>query len=281
MTWIKICGITNVDDALTAVDAGADALGFVFYEKSPRKVDLQTTRKIVQALPKAIEKVGVFVNQDEDSICAAADEAGLTAVQLHGDSLNPHIADEILERRPDIKVVIAISMDQKKPEAGVVKWNPKAVHAFLVDAANTATYGGSGETFDWQASRPSVEAIARAGRVVVAGGLDPDNVGEAIRILKPWGVDVSSGVEASPGKKDPEKLRDFIKAARRHRRREPRKWEWEWQPQQKCRRRRGRTLPGALGFTAGAMSQKRSWPRWKNWSGITKKPSATAASSAV
>ena len=85
MTWIKICGITNVDDALKAVDAGANALGFVFYEKSPRRVDLQTTRKIIQALPQAIEKVGVFVNQDENSICAAADEAGLTAVQLHGD----------------------------------------------------------------------------------------------------------------------------------------------------------------------------------------------------
>lgn len=214
MTWIKICGITNVDDALRAVDAGANALGFVFYEKSPRRVNLQTTRKIIQALPQAIEKVGVFVNQDANSICAAADEAGLTAVQVHGDNLKPHMADQILERRPDLKIMVAISMDQKKPEADAVKWNQRTVHAFLVDAANTATYGGSGETFDWQASRPSVEAIARAGRVVVAGGLDPDNVGEAIHILKPWGVDVSSGVEAGPGKKDPEKLRDFIKAAR-------------------------------------------------------------------
>src|SRR5215467_10505193 len=98
MTWIKICGITNLDDALAAVDAGADALGFVFYEKSPRKVDPVQVKQITQQLPAAVEKVGVFVNQTEDVICRIAEQAGLTAVQMHGDNEDPHVGDLVAER---------------------------------------------------------------------------------------------------------------------------------------------------------------------------------------
>jgi phosphoribosylanthranilate isomerase len=214
MTWTKICGITNLEDALNAVDAGADAVGFVFYEKSPRKVDPETTRRIARELPETIEKVGVFVNQTEDSVCAVADEASLTAVQLHGDDMDPHVADLIAERRPHLKIVAGISMHHPRPESWAMMWRPDVVHAFLVDAGSSSKYGGTGHTFDWQRSQQSVEVIARLGRVVVAGGLHPGNVTEAIRILKPWGVDVASGVEATPGKKDPRKVRSFVDAVR-------------------------------------------------------------------
>ena len=214
MTWVKICGTTNLEDALTAVAAGADALGFVFYEKSPRKIDPETARSIVRGLPATVEKVGVFVNQFEEAICELADHTGLTAVQLHGDREDPHVADLIVKRRPELKVVVGISMHQVNPEGWAMMWSPDAVHAFLVDAGDKSKYGGTGKVFDWQANRPRVEVIARLGRVVVAGGLNPENVSEAISILKPWGVDVASGVETSPGKKDPEKVRAFIAAVR-------------------------------------------------------------------
>lgn len=214
MTWVKICGITNVEDALTAVEAGADALGFVFYEKSPRSVGSKAVRGIVEQLPPTVERVGVFVNQFEDSICNVADEAGLTAVQLHGDNEDPYVADLIAKHRPQLKIVVGISMRHPKPEGWAMMWNPEVVHAFLVDSGGSSKHGGTGERFDWQMGRTRIEVIASLGRVVVAGGLTPTNLAEAIRILKPWGVDVSSGVEAKPGKKDPAKVQAFVAAVR-------------------------------------------------------------------
>jgi phosphoribosylanthranilate isomerase len=214
MTWIKICGITNLEDAKIAIDAGADALGFIFYEKSPRKIDPETAGRIAEDLPATIERFGVFVNQTEELICALADQARLTAVQLHGDNEDPHVADLMAQRRPDLKIMVGISMLHPKPESWAMMWRPDLVHAFLVDSGSTSNYGGTGKTFDWRASQPDVEVIARLGRVVVAGGLNPANVPDAIRILRPWGVDVASGVEARPGKKDPGKVRDFVRAAR-------------------------------------------------------------------
>jgi phosphoribosylanthranilate isomerase len=214
MTWVKICGITNVEDALTAVNSGADALGFVFYEKSPRSVGSKVVRGIVEQLPPTVERVGVFVNQFEDSICNVADEAGLTAVQLHGDNEDPYVADLVAKRRPQLKILVGISMRQPKPEGWAMMWNPDVVHAFLVDSADSSKHGGTGERFDWQMGRRRIEVIASLGRVVAAGGLTPTNVAEAIRILKPWGVDVSSGVEAKPGKKDPAKVQAFVAAVR-------------------------------------------------------------------
>jgi phosphoribosylanthranilate isomerase len=214
MTWIKICGITNLEDALTAVDAGANALGFIFYEKSPRRVDPETARRVVGELPGTVEKVGVFVNQTEDSIGAVADEVGLTAVQLHGDDMDPHVADLIVKQRPHLKIIVGISMHHPKPEGWAMMWSPDSIHAFLVDSGMSSNYGGTGRAFDWQTSQPSIGTIARLGRVIVAGGLNPGNVAEAIRILKPWGVDVASGVEAAPGKKNPHKVRAFVGAIR-------------------------------------------------------------------
>ncbi|HVO82582.1 MAG TPA: phosphoribosylanthranilate isomerase [Terriglobales bacterium] len=209
MTWIKICGITNLEDALTAVEAGADALGFVFYERSPRRVDPETVGEIVRQLPQRVEKVGVFVNRYEDAICEFAEKAGLTMVQFHGDREDPHAADLLVRRRPEIKVLVAVSMLDPVPEASAMMWDPDSVHAYLAD-----TGGGTGKAFDWEKCRKSIEVIKSLSRVVVAGGLDSANVERPLRILQPWGVDVSSGVESQPGKKDPQKVRAFVAAVR-------------------------------------------------------------------
>src|ERR1051326_2097347 len=214
MTWVKICGITNLEDAMTAVKAGADALGFVFYDKSPRRVSVDAAKQIIAQLPEQVENVGVFVNQFEGPICATADEAGLTAVQLHGTNEDSRTADLIRKNRKDLRILVGISMQQSSPEGSAVMWARDAIHAFLVDTGNSTMPGGTGKSFDWQAQEPNVSAIARLGRVVVAGGLLPTNVAKAMRILKPWGVDVSTGVEARPGKKDPEKVRAFVEAVR-------------------------------------------------------------------
>jgi phosphoribosylanthranilate isomerase len=124
------------------------------------------------------------------------------------------VADLIATRRPDLKIVAAISMRQPRPESWAMMWSPDIVHAFLLDSGDSSKLGGTGERFDWQMTRPSVGVIASLGRVIVAGGLTSLNVAEAIHILKPWGVDVSSGVESKPGKKDPEKVRAFVAAVR-------------------------------------------------------------------
>jgi phosphoribosylanthranilate isomerase len=212
MTWVKICGMTNLEDALLAVDAGADAVGFVFYEKSPRCVSEETVREICSKLPESMEKIGVFVNEDEDSICTVADECGVTAIQMHGDNEDPHVADRVVELRPSLRVFPAISVRHVNPVGWASMWEPEIVQAFLVDSGTQSMLGGTGETFDWRASVVMLDEIRQFGQLVLAGGLKPENVAEAIGILRPWGVDVVSGVEARPGKKDPEKVRAFVRA---------------------------------------------------------------------
>jgi phosphoribosylanthranilate isomerase len=214
MTWVKICGTTNLEDALTAVDAGADAVGFVFYEKSPRNISVEAAREIVEKLPERVEKVGVFVNEVEATLCDVADRTGLTCIQMHGDNEDPHVADLVVAKRPKLKILAAISMLQARPDGSAMMWHPDVVHSFLLDSGDSSKHGGTGTIFDWSASLPVLGNIKKLGRVVTAGGLTPENVSEAIGILKPWGVDVVSGVEASPGKKDPEKVRAFVKAVR-------------------------------------------------------------------
>jgi phosphoribosylanthranilate isomerase len=214
MTWVKVCGMTNLEDALLAVDAGADAVGFVFYEKSSRCVTVETARQIVQELPKEIEKVGVFVNEAGDMLSEIAERAGLTAIQMHGDREDPHVADLVKARRPELKVLAAISMVHESPDGWAMRWRPDVVHAFLVDSGSGSKPGGTGKTFDWSKSGPVLEKIKALGNVVAAGGLTPENVSMALSVLKPWGVDVVSGVETRPGKKDPEKVRAFVRAVR-------------------------------------------------------------------
>jgi phosphoribosylanthranilate isomerase len=213
MTWIKICGMTNLEDALVAVDAGADAVGFVFYEKSPRCVSVETAREICEKLPGSVEKVGVFVGASPLT-ANVSEQAGLTVAQIYTHA-QPALTDEYLKSLP-CKVIPAISLGAVGENALCgfrVSSKPRTqVVAALIDSGNSGSPGGTGKPFDWHAM--SDLAHLAGVNLVVAGGLRPDNVGEAMRLFKPWGVDVVSGVEASPGKKDPEKVRAFVRAVR-------------------------------------------------------------------
>jgi phosphoribosylanthranilate isomerase len=214
MTWVKICGMTNLEDALLAVDAGADAVGFVFYEKSPRYVTVETAREVVEKLPESVEKVGVFVGATAESVEGIVTGAVLTVAQIYPDALN-RLDDEYLEKLSG-RVIPAISMSSVREDEikgfRVSNGMRDRVMAALVDSGNSERPGGTGKQFNWE--RLPAFANCMGLNVIVAGGLSPQNVGKAIEKMKPWGVDVVSGVEASPGKKDPEKVRAFVKAVR-------------------------------------------------------------------
>jgi phosphoribosylanthranilate isomerase len=167
MTWVKICGITNPEDARVAVEVGVDALGFVFYKNSPRHVDPETVRAIVAQLPKKLEKVGVFVNEDENTICGIADRAGITAVQVHGDREDPHVVDLVAAQRPDLRFFVAISMRHPNPAGWAMMWHPDIVQAFLLDSGSSSKLGGTGERFDWKESVSTSDEIKRIGRTVM------------------------------------------------------------------------------------------------------------------
>ncbi len=203
---IKICGITNATDALAAVEAGADALGFVFHRQSPRWVDAKVVKAIVSDLPPFVLPVGVFVDEDANVVRDLMDECGLALAQLHGDE--PASYCERLGR----PVVKAIRLKDRGSLLALAEFRGRAqVRGFVVDAFSEDAYGGTGQTADWNLAAEA----ANAARILLAGGLTPANVVEAIERVRPYGVDVSSGVEASPGKKDPEKVRAFICAVRR------------------------------------------------------------------
>ena len=237
MTWVKICGMTNLEDALVAVDAGADAVGFVFYEKSPRNVNVETAREIVEKLPENLEKVGVFVNAACSTWVDAMKKANLTAVQ-HYLPLEPDVESHqkamttgefakaakffvsfpmglLIEASADLDQLGA-DLKHFRDDAPGPRPVPDGVFdTFFFDSGDVKGPGGSGKTFDWAKAVHMAEEMKRDGlKLVVSGGLTAKNVGEAINILQPWGVDVASGVEASPGKKDPEKVRAFVRAVR-------------------------------------------------------------------
>ena len=202
MTKVKICGITGVDDALMAVEAGADALGFVFFEKSPRNVDPEQAQRIVAALPPFVQAVGLFVNAPIERVNAVARQCRLDVVQLHGEE-SPDYCDQV-ERR----VMKAFRVRGPESLEGLSDYR---VAGYLLDAYAPNAYGGTGERFDWDLAA----AAKRHGPIILAGGLTPDNVAQAVRQVQPYAVDVSSGVESSPGRKDPEKVRRFIEAVQR------------------------------------------------------------------
>jgi phosphoribosylanthranilate isomerase len=218
MTWIKICGITNLEDALFAVEAGADALGFVFYEKSPRKTNIEDTRAIIRDLPERVEKVGVFVEEDAERIRQIVLETGLTAVQLHGSRALESVWNDVrpaIESVGTSKLIPAIPGDSLKDRGVLINERAhESIFALLFDAQSNGTLGGTGTPFDWPGTRGMVQVISLRIPVIVAGGLTSLNVKKAIRLLQPFGVDVSSGVEAQPGKKDPEKIRAFVGSVR-------------------------------------------------------------------
>ncbi|MBI4402106.1 MAG: phosphoribosylanthranilate isomerase [Nitrospirae bacterium] len=202
---IKICGITNVEDALTAVAAGADALGFVFHKASPRCVDADTVRRIVASLPPFVLPVGVFVNEDMKVVRDLMDKCGLALAQLHGDETSAYC--EALSR----PVLRAIRLRNRGDFLAMAEYKGRAqVRGFVVDAFSEKAYGGTGTVADWALAAEA----ARASQILLAGGLTPENVSEAIQKVRPYGVDVSSGVEAHPGKKDHVKLQAFICAAK-------------------------------------------------------------------
>jgi phosphoribosylanthranilate isomerase len=206
--------MTNLEDALVAVEAGADAVGFVFYEKSPRCVSVETAGEIVAKLPSKVEKVGVFVNEPPERVSAMADDAGLTAVQFHGDEYRSperySVGGKIFFSLPVVEI-----LRDMRGQSGIfgLPRLPK-IAGILLDSGTQELRGGTGKTFAWGEAYPFVSVLKRLHPVVIAGGLTPSNVGWAAGFLKPWGVDVASGVEARPGKKDPEKVRAFVKAVR-------------------------------------------------------------------
>ena len=225
MTWVKICGMTNLEDALVAVDAGADAVGFVFHEKSSRNVTADAARKIVEQLPAKLEKVGVFVDADCDGMHDTVSSAGLTAVQLHGGrSLESACQDArpVTESLGVSKVIPMIPGSRLSEADGGVVINGsirEKIYALLVDSQVNGVGGGTGVPFDWNATKAMIQALGRSFPVIVAGGLTPSNAVDALRTFQPFGLDVVSGVEASPGKKDPEKVRAFVRAVREYDRR--------------------------------------------------------------
>lgn len=205
-TKVKICGITNLEDALTAVENGADDLGFNFHENSPRYVSPELAKTIIETLPSTVVNVGVFVNETSERICEIARLVGLDAIQLHGDEDDEFI--DKLHKMSELAVIKAIRIRADfKPEDAV----DCSAEAVLLDKYSPKERGGTGETFDWSIAK---EVQGRIKRLYLAGGLNPENVGEAIREVQPYAVDVASGVESSPGKKDPEKVAAFIKAAK-------------------------------------------------------------------
>jgi phosphoribosylanthranilate isomerase len=224
MTWVKICGMTNLEDALTAVDAGADAVGFVFYEKSPRNISVEAAREIVEKLPDSLEKVGVFAGDSIGDARETARDAGFDALQMYPLTYRKPAPAEDLQAQSTgnegLKVYLALPVTVflgagSRNVAGFAKERPVGMFDTLfLDSGDAQQPGGTGRIFDWREAANAVQNLSLHQRVVIAGGLTAENVGVAIGILKPWGVDVASGVEARPGKKDPDKVRAFVKAVR-------------------------------------------------------------------
>lgn len=199
--FVKICGITNLDDALHAIRSGTDAVGFVFHEESPRFISHYHAAEIIRKLPDHISKIGVFVNAERKFIHEVVKRINLSAVQLYGNE-GP---DDLVSY--ETSVIKAVRVGEG---FDVETLRNYIVDAFLLDTHQKGQYGGTGKTFDWNNAVRAKEY----GRVILSGGLSPENIEAAVRFVQPYGVDVSSGVEASPGKKDPVKVKEFIARAK-------------------------------------------------------------------
>jgi len=201
MVRVKICGITNLEDALMTVEAGADALGFVFFQGSPRHISPDAAAAIIRRLPPFVQTVGLFVNEEPETVNTIADQCGLDLVQLHGDE-SPEYCSGIKRR--------IIKAFRVKDASSVDAMADYHVAACLLDAWSPAARGGTGTTFNWDIAA----GVASARQIILAGGLTPDNVAAAIASVKPYAVDVSSGVESAPGKKDAGLVARFIRSCR-------------------------------------------------------------------
>ena len=199
---VKICGITNLADAKTAAEAGADVLGFVFYDKSPRCISCEAAAAIIRELPPFVIKAGVFVDAPEDTVLRAVRECGLNLLQFHG------------EESPDYCLqfgIMSMKAFRVRDAASLQTLRDYPTDAWLLDAYTPDRLGGTGEAFNWELAR---EAQNWGRPIFLAGGLTPENVADAIRSARPYAVDVSSGVEAAPGRKDPARIKAFIQAAK-------------------------------------------------------------------
>ncbi len=204
MIRIKICGITNLDDALLAADLGADALGFIFYPRSPRHVTPEASRRIIAQLPPFVAAVGVFVDEDAAVVQDLAAKVRLDWVQLHGQESPDYC------RNLNLKVIKGFRI-QDRESLDLLSAYQGAVQALLLDTYKKGQVGGTGESFDWHLARQA----KKYGRIILAGGLTPENVAHALEVARADAVDAASGTEAAPGKKDPAKLRAFFQALSR------------------------------------------------------------------
>jgi phosphoribosylanthranilate isomerase len=211
--WVKICGNTSAADALLAVEAGADAVGFVF-AASPRRVTESEAAGIVARLPKTVETIGVFVDATVEEIYSAVRMCHLTGVQLHWDAAAdlPGRLKSRLGR--ELRVLRVVHFGEGVAERAAAYEKDPNVDWLLIDSRTAAAAGGTGVAYDWKLAAKTAFKNAKERKLVVAGGLTPENVGEAIAELRPWGVDVVSGVEAEPGRKDAVKVREFVERAR-------------------------------------------------------------------
>lgn len=202
---------------MIAVEAGADALGFVFHKQSPRYVSCEVAATITAVVPDTVERVGVFAHSSPEEIREITASTRMTAAQI---CLDDHSGDSqgkfeaLVHEGSALKLLPVVSMRRDHPEQEAKSWDSKAVFAFLLDSGFGRQPGGTGQSFDWSRSAQAVASIKHLGHVIVAGGLTPENVTKAMQTLAPWGVDVSSSLEARPGKKDPDKLKVFIAAVR-------------------------------------------------------------------
>jgi phosphoribosylanthranilate isomerase len=220
--WVKICGNTTMEDACFAAEAGASAVGFVF-APSPRQVEVDVVREITARLPRQLEKYGIFVDAGFDEIVSTVSNAGLTGVQLHRspDALLPaRLREHFARRQVQIGILRVLhykdhdlEFDQQLMELGGNDAPGGVLDGVLVDSSTARAIGGTGTTFNWLAAQGSFQRAAPHFRLIAAGGLSPENVRQAIQTLRPWGVDVVSGVESAPGKKDPLRVRAFIRSA--------------------------------------------------------------------
>jgi phosphoribosylanthranilate isomerase len=239
MTQVKICGLTNLDDALAAVEAGADLLGFIFYEASPRYVRPEVVKEIVAGVRYQVasskvvgngapQLVGVFVNASLETVAQTLDDCHLDLAQLHGDespefvqhlhgrafkALRPQSlpeAENLIEKYKPSPISVTQAQETFIPHTCTARRRKCPSPFILLDAYHPNLYGGAGQVTDWTMAA----TIAREYPILLAGGLTPENVVEAVRVVKPWGVDVSSGVEASKGRKDHEKVREFVRRAK-------------------------------------------------------------------
>ena len=204
MTLIKICGITNLEDAVAAIAMGADALGFNFYKPSPRYITPQSAREIIQQLPDEILKVGVFVNEaSPEAVRNIANESGITALQLHGDE-SPEYCNDLADKYIIKCLAVSTDFDNQMPQR-------YQVDAIMLDTKHNTLRGGTGRPFDWSIAQKVSKKVPK---LYLAGGLSPENVADAIETVRPFAVDACSSVETIPGKKDHERMRAFVTAVR-------------------------------------------------------------------